>query len=81
MQREEIQEKVIAIVAAEAQKKVEEVTLESSVSNDLGLDSLDRVEIEMNCDKEFGINTPVDDISDLDTVKEIVDYIDNRLND
>ena len=47
----------------------------STIGNDLGLDSLEQVELVMELEKEYGISVPDEDLSYFSTVQEIVDYI------
>lgn len=44
-------------------------------SRDLGLDSLDTVDLIMQLEQEFGIRIPDEDYSKLTTLKGIVDYL------
>ena len=52
-----------------------EITNESSFTNDLGADSLDTVELIMEFEKEFNIAIPDDQAEKIATVGQAVDYI------
>ncbi|MCX7904032.1 MAG: acyl carrier protein [Caloramator sp.] len=54
----------------------EEITLETSFE-DLGLDSLDLVELVMNVEDEFGIE--IEEGQNFCTVKDVVGYIEERI--
>jgi len=58
--------------------KTEEVTREARFSEDLGADSLDVVELVMSLEDECGVDIPDDDVSNLKSVGDVVDYITNR---
>lgn len=44
-------------------------------SRDLGLDSLDTVDLIMQLEQEFGIRVPDEDYSKLTTLQGILDYL------
>lgn len=56
-----------------------EISLESSVKDDLDADSLDAVEIIMAIEDEFGIEIPDDVATDFKTVKDITDYVESMI--
>lgn len=56
----------------------DKVTLESSLSDDLGADSLDSVELIMSLEEEFGIAIEASQAEALKTVGEIVAFIDDQ---
>ena len=68
-------EKVRAIIANELNIDESKITLESSLSEDLGADSLDAVELIMALEDEFGVSIPDEAIPEIKTIKEIVDFI------
>lgn len=69
-------EKVIKLIAEHLDMDESEIT-EDSTFEDLGIDSLDAVEIMMETEDEFGIEiTPADAGK---SVKELVEYIDSKL--
>lgn len=69
-------EKIAKILAEYKDIDVSEITMDSTFE-DLGLDSLDTVEIVMSLEDEFGITIELD--SGLKTVRELVELIDGSL--
>lgn len=51
------------------------VTNNASFTNDLGADSLDKVELIMELEKEFGVSIPDDEAEKLRTVGQAIKYI------
>ncbi len=51
------------------------LNLQTNLRKDLGMDSLDFVEIIMEAEKEFGINIPDDQVEKMITVNDLVVYI------
>lgn len=69
-------EKVKKVLADHLEMEVEEIT-EATTLDELGVDSLDAVEIVMELEDEFGIEIESDEIGN--SVKEFVAYIDSKL--
>jgi acyl carrier protein len=58
--------------------KPEEVTMEASFTDDLGADSLDVVELVMAFEDEFEIDIPDEEVGEIKTVGNAVDYISKK---
>ncbi|CAF1167269.1 unnamed protein product [Adineta ricciae] len=56
------------------------ITLVTHFMNDLGLDSLDHVEIIVALENEFGFEIPDADYDKLYTVQNVVDYLIKKMN-
>ena len=52
-----------------------DITEESSFKEDLGADSLDLFELAMALEDEFGIEIPTEDLEQIATVGDVVEYI------
>lgn len=72
-----ILEKIKDIMEEELGKDRNEVTLESDIIKDLGLDSLDIVTLIMAVEDEYGFTADDDEIVNLKTVGDVVEYIEN----
>ena len=72
-----ILEKIKDIMEEKLGKDRNEVTLESDIIKDLGLDSLDIVTLIMAVEDEYGFTADDDEIVNLKTVGDIVKYIEN----
>ena len=59
--------------------RIEEITLQASIVNDLGADSLDEVEILMSLEDEFDIEISDDEAQKINTIKEVVDLITEKV--
>jgi NADH dehydrogenase (ubiquinone) 1 alpha/beta subcomplex 1 len=51
------------------------VTPDAHFKNDLGLDSLDTVEVVMALEEEFGFEIPDNEADKIDSIKVAVDFI------
>ena len=69
-------EKVRDVLAQQFDIGPETITLETSLIDDIGADSLDVVELIMALEDEFGIAISDDQAAELVTVGKIVEYLD-----
>jgi acyl carrier protein len=74
MTREEVFHQVQQVIVDNLGVDSSEVTEAASLSNDLGADSLDSVELIMALE-ELGVSIPDSDAENLKTVGQVVDYI------
>ncbi|GAA2009443.1 acyl carrier protein [Brevibacterium samyangense] len=63
------------IVNEETGLAVEAVEAGKSFTDDLDIDSISMMTIVVNAEKKFGVKIPDDDVKDLITVQDAVDYI------
>ena len=57
----------------------EEINLESVFTDDLGIDSLDLVDITMDCDAEFKTNISDEELEKTHTVNDLLNIICRKL--
>jgi acyl carrier protein len=70
-----VEEKVKQIIVDQLGVEPSEVTPTASFVDDLGADSLDRVELIMALEETFGVEIPDNDAEKISTVQDAVDYI------
>lgn len=56
------------------------ISMEASFADDLGADSLDLVELIMALEEQFEIEIPDEDAESIITVKDAVDYVNDKLS-
>jgi acyl carrier protein len=71
----EIEQKVIDIVAEQMGVDKAEITRDTSFINDLNADSLDTVELVMEFEDEFEMSIPDEEAEKIQTVGQAIDYI------
>ena len=69
---------IVEQIKAVAQERVNDVTLETNIV-ELGLDSLERLEIVARIEERFAIRIPENDLHEIETVAEIKQAIEERL--
>ncbi len=75
---EAISDRVCAIIAEQLGVEVAELVPEANLLDDLGADSLDVVELTMALEEEFTIQVPDEDLENIRTVKDTIDYVQTR---
>lgn len=68
-------EKLQAIIAEKLGVEVSEVKPESAFNEDLGADSLDLFEVVMGIEEEFNISIDNEDLDQIKTVQDAMNYI------
>ena len=80
MTEQEIEAKVIEIVAEQMGADKSKITRDTSFVEDLNADSLDTVELVMEFEDEFEINIPDEDAEKIQSVGDAVKYIQSKLS-
>ena len=75
MTRQELESKIVEIVADKLGINSNEITMDADFRKDLSADSLDVSELIMNLENEFSIRVPESEMINLKTVGNVVDYV------
>lgn len=73
-------EKIQEIIADKLGLDADEITLESSIKDDLNADSLDLYEIVTGIEEEFDVEVPTEALGNMNTVKDMVEYMESLHN-
>ena len=79
MERKEIEEKVRNFMVDELEIDEEKIKPEAKLKDDLGIDSLDFVDIVVIVEKNFGFKIKPEEMKGITTLKEFCDYIDSKV--
>lgn len=71
-------EKMREIIAEQLNCDGETIGLDTSFKDDLGADSLDLFELVMALEEEYGLEIPAEELSDVETVGDIIKYLKNK---
>ena len=74
----EQRQKVRDIIVEQLGVNADQVTTEAKFIEDLGADSLDTVELVMAFEEEFSVEVPDEDAEKLQTVGDVIKYIQER---
>ena len=70
--------KVKAIILEQFMADEDAITMQTSFVDDLEADSLDLIELVMALEEEFGLSIEDQDVGDIKTVGDVVNYITER---
>ena len=78
MAEKTIEQRVKEIIVEQLGVKPEQVTPEAKFIEDLGADSLDTVELVMALEEEFGNELPDEEAEKLQSVGDVIKYIEEN---
>ncbi|CCY57975.1 acyl carrier protein [Clostridium sp. CAG:632] len=68
-------EKMKSIISEQLGVDENNIELETSFKEDLDADSLDLFELVMAIEDAFNVEIPADDVAELHTVEDVIDYL------
>ncbi len=71
-------EKIKTILAEQLGANEADMTMETNIAKDLGADSLDVVELLVAIEDEFSVEVPDEEIENIKTIGDLVEYIQNN---
>lgn len=71
-------ERMKSIIAEQLNISEESITLNASLKDDLGADSLDLFELVMALEEEFETEIPTEDLGNIDTVEDVINYLKSK---
>ena len=71
-------EKMRELIAEQLNCEADTITADTSFKDDLGADSLDLFELVMALEDEYNIEIPAEELSDLNTVGDVIEYLKDR---
>lgn len=79
MNRTEIEEKVKDFLIEDLEIDEEKIYPEARLKEDMGIDSLDFVDIVVLVDKNFGFKLKAEEMAGVDTYAKFCDYIESKI--
>lgn len=80
MERQEIEEKVKDFLIEEIEIEENLIKNEANLQKDLGIDSLDFVDIVVLVERNFGFKIKPEEMAGVDTLEKFYNYIENKIN-
>ncbi len=81
MTRTEIEEKVRAFLIDDLEIEEEKISDDSKLKDDMGIDSLDFVDIVVIVEKNFGFKIKPEEMTGVTTLREFCDYIESKVGE
>jgi acyl carrier protein len=79
MTRTEIEEKIKAFLIEDLEIEEENIFPEAKLKEDMGIDSLDYVDIVVIVEKNFGFKIKPQDMTAVKTLSQFYDYIESKV--
>ena len=80
MARQEIEEKVRAFLIDDLEIDEEKISDDATLKEDMGIDSLDFVDIVVIVEKNFGFKIKPEEMTGVTTLRQFCDYIEGKVN-
>ena len=78
MKREEIEAKVKEFMVEDLELDEAKITPEARLKEDIGVDSLDFVDIVVIVERKFGFKIKTEEMANVKTFKQFCDYIEKK---
>jgi acyl carrier protein len=75
MTQNDVQQRVLKVVAEVLNKKETEINLDASLRDDLHLDSLQQMTLFIVLEDEFKRTIPPEEVTGLSTVRNVIEFI------
>jgi acyl carrier protein len=79
MTRQEIEEKVRAFLIDDLEIDEEKISDDAKLKEDMGIDSLDFVDIVVIVEKNFGFKIKPEEMTGVTTLRQFCDYIESKV--
>jgi len=80
MDRHEIEEKVREFLIEDLEIEEEKIAPDALLKDDMGIDSLDFVDIVVIVEKKFGFKIKPEEMAEVKTLSQFCDYIESKVN-
>lgn len=79
MERKEIEEKVRNFLIEDLEIEEENIFDDAKLKDDMGIDSLDFVDIVVIVERDFGFKIKPEEMKGVNTLKDFCDYIETKV--
>lgn len=79
MTKEEIFKKIQTTLAESLEIDIDQINLDTNISDDLGADSISIMEFTLSLEDEFDIEVSDEDAEKITTIGNVVDYVSEKI--
>ncbi|MBQ1697474.1 MAG: acyl carrier protein [Bacteroidales bacterium] len=79
MTRTEIEETVKEFLIEDLEIEPDKISMDGRMKEDIGIDSLDLVDVVVIVDKKFGFKIQPEEMKNIVTLKDFCDYIEQKI--
>ncbi len=72
-------DRVKLIIAEELGVELDDIKMDTHITDDLGADSLDAVELIMSIEDAFDVEIPDEELQNVQTVSSIIEFLENNM--
>ena len=72
-------DRVKLIIAEELGVELDDIKMDTHITDDLGADSLDAVELIMSIEDAFDVEIPDEELQSVQTVSSIIEFLENNM--
>jgi len=73
--QEEVYDKIKSVLMDEFEVEEEAISMEANLFTDLGLDSLDAIDLMVTLDKELGVEIKTEEMQDIRTIEDVCKFV------
>lgn len=73
-----MEQRIKEILAEELSADINEISLETSLKDDLNADSIDMMQVVDVLEQEFGVEVDTSDLASIQTVADIINYVESH---
>ena len=73
--RDEIRDRILSVIAEVLAVDTSKISIDASIPQSLAPDSLDQVRLYMTLEDEFERTIPEEDLAEIETIRDIIDYV------
>ena len=77
----DVQQRVLNVICEVLNRKENEILLDASLREDLEVDSLNQMALFIALEDEFQHTIPPEQVTEIVTVKEVIDFINRKLQE